>query len=218
MTYDHEPHTQARPYRQADEAVWEAARADYEAGSSAPVVAERHGLGERTVRRRASAEGWRRPVRSGAGPDGLAQLYARVAAGLARPDVSADDECELDPDLDAMVQDHAFEVGRLLLEPTPERLSRFAFRRAAECAARGAAAETAAWLRVCNAIDRSEKSLERTARPVNLGDYMRAHLCRELEHASEDRFGPDPEPEGEGRAEDDRAPPPAGEQGARRGA
>ncbi|HEX8234164.1 MAG TPA: hypothetical protein VF559_12570 [Caulobacteraceae bacterium] len=216
MTYDLEPHTQARPYRQADEAVWEAARADYEAGCSAPVVAERHGLGERTVRRRASAEGWRRPARNAAEAGAMAAIFARVGAGLAKPDASATQQCDADPHLEEMVQDHTFEIGRLLFEPTPERLSRFAFRRAAECAARGAAAETTAWLRVCNAIDRSEQSLRRAALPLNIGDYARAALARELEHASDTRFGPDEaeedEAEGEGRTQG--VPRPEGAPGA----
>ena len=40
--------------------VWTAVRADYLAGVSAPVLAERYTVSERSVRRRAAAEGWRR--------------------------------------------------------------------------------------------------------------------------------------------------------------
>jgi hypothetical protein len=36
------------------------ARDDFTSGVSAPVVAERYGISERSVRRRAALEGWRR--------------------------------------------------------------------------------------------------------------------------------------------------------------
>lgn len=51
------------PWARRPPAVWAAARADWEAGDSAPVVAERYGLSDRHVRRRAADEGW---VRDGA--------------------------------------------------------------------------------------------------------------------------------------------------------
>jgi len=40
--------------------IWAAVRADYEAGASAAVVAERYGIPLRTVQRHAMAEDWRR--------------------------------------------------------------------------------------------------------------------------------------------------------------
>ena len=43
--------------------LWTRARADFLAGESAPVVAERYGLSVRSLRRRAAAEGWRRSDR-----------------------------------------------------------------------------------------------------------------------------------------------------------
>lgn len=54
------PDTAPKPVSRTPAEIWSVARADYLSGESAPVVAERHGLSLRSLRRRASLEGWRR--------------------------------------------------------------------------------------------------------------------------------------------------------------
>ncbi|CAN5362993.1 hypothetical protein BH09PSE2_BH09PSE2_09170 [soil metagenome] len=133
------PPTHAHSNVPADEGVWAAARASYAAGCSTPVVAERHGLNERTVRRRAAEEDWA----------GLRRRVRHPSAGLfAGEPTSAESELERDPELAPFVAAHSFEVGELLMNPKPERLSRFAFRRSAEAAAGGAPAEALGWMRL----------------------------------------------------------------------
>ena len=46
--------------RRAADELWRRARQDYLGGAAAAVVAERYGFSERTLQRRAAAEGWRR--------------------------------------------------------------------------------------------------------------------------------------------------------------
>lgn len=183
-----------------DEKVWAAARRSYLDGCSTPVIAERHGLNERTVRRRAAQEGWvemRR--RDRAAPQGrAAETLARGAPAFAGEPVTADAELERDPNLQDFVAAHSYEVGELLLNPRPDRLSRFAFRRSAEAAASGAATEALAWMRLVSAVDRAYDRLDRASRPFSAADYMRASYAAQLQ----DVF--------EGKAEDDEAEPEEG--------
>ena len=93
------PPTLAGADLKIDENVWAAARRSYLDGCSTPVIAERHGLNERAVRRRAAEEGWaemRRRLR--ATPEGLAaELRMRKAAPFAGEPASAEAELERDP-------------------------------------------------------------------------------------------------------------------------
>ncbi|HVL40698.1 MAG TPA: hypothetical protein VM348_00995, partial [Brevundimonas sp.] len=50
-----------QPYSRRPTEVWAAARADFEAGASMRVVAERHQLNIRTVSRHARTDGWEAP-------------------------------------------------------------------------------------------------------------------------------------------------------------
>ena len=82
------------PVRKADAETWARVREGYGEGLSPRLLAERHGLGERNIRRRAAAEGWRR-LRPGA-DEGSANGEAPDALDDAR----------------------RMEVGELLLHPS----------------------------------------------------------------------------------------------------
>ena len=105
------------PVRKADAETWARVREEYGEGLSPRLLAERHGLGERNIRRRAAAEG---------GP----RLRPEAGEGFA------DGEA-----LEAFDDARRLEVGELLLHPTRRTLSKFAFRRATEAAAFGRPAE-----------------------------------------------------------------------------
>ena len=171
-----------------DDNVWAAARRSYLDGCSTPVVAERHGLNERTVRRRAAQEGWAGMRRGGERPtpSEIAEaLLARRPPVFAGEPASAERELARDPNLEPFVVAHSFEVGELLLEPRPERLARFAFRRSAEAASAGAATEALAWMRLVQAVDRARDRLDRASRPFSEADYIRASYAAQLREAFE---------------------------------
>ena len=172
------------------EEAWRHARDDYEAGVSIPVAADRHGLAERSLRRRAQVEGWRRP--------GLPPMERRYAM-LAGEPRSVDEVIEDNPMMGPFVEAHSWEVGELLMRPEPERLQRFAFRRAAECAASGAAVEAAGWLRLVTQVARVRRQLEEAAHGYNPADLMRAHYAAGL-FADLDDDEDDVADEGEGDA------------------
>ena len=92
---------------------------------------------------------------------------------------------DADPELAMFVEAHTFEVGELLLNPDAARLSRFAFRRAAEAAARGAAAEAGGWLRLVSQLDRARPRLERDMQPFSDADQIRARYAADLRAAYE---------------------------------
>ena len=158
------------------EEAWRRARADYEGGISIPVAADRHGLAERSVRRRAQLEGWRR---------GLPPMDRRLQL-LAGERRTAEEAIEQNPMMEPFVEAHTWEVGELLMRPEPERLQRFAFRRAAECATAGAAVEAATWLRLVTQVARVRRQLEQDSRRYNPADAMRAHYAAGLFAADED--------------------------------
>ncbi|HEY1224625.1 MAG TPA: hypothetical protein VGE54_05295 [Brevundimonas sp.] len=60
MQDDGPTNTPSTGRRSAPDAVWDAVRADYLAGTSAPECARRHGVGVRALRKRAARQGWRR--------------------------------------------------------------------------------------------------------------------------------------------------------------
>jgi len=135
------------------------------------------------VRRRAAAEGWgeERPAAlRGLRSASPGHDPAAVIALLAGEPPDGEEEFDRDPNLEPFVAAHTHEVGQLLMRPAPERLSRFAFRRSAEAAARGAPSEAVVWMRLVQAIARSQDHLERAARPFAPADYMRARFAAEL--------------------------------------
>ncbi|MDZ4373261.1 MAG: hypothetical protein U1C74_17810, partial [Phenylobacterium sp.] len=128
----------ASPHSRRPTQVWAAARADYEAGASLRIVAERHGLNIRTVSRHARAERWKPPrveasevfneyrARRDFSPEAFRQMVAVTHVA------DADEEA-------------------LLLRPDSVGLCRFAFRRAAECASASGPTEAMAWIRLAEA-------------------------------------------------------------------
>lgn len=163
--------------------VWELIHADYVAGCSATVLAERYGLSERTVRRRAARDGWRydRPEHLQGLRTGPAdESFRRLTRSLAGEPPSADEALDDSPDLELFTAAHDHEIAQLLLRPAPERLSRFAFRRAAECAAEGKPAEAGAWMRLVTSVSRTEGWMRNAGRPFAHADWLRAGYAADL--------------------------------------
>lgn len=156
------------PHSRRPPQVWAAARADYEAGASIRIVAERHGLNIRTVSRHARSEGWQAPRLN---PD---ELY-RTAAARREFDASAFNEMNV-VDLVADRDDEA-----LLLRPDTLGLCRFAFRRAAECASVAGPTEAMAWIRLAQATARLRRSVDVDVRPMSEADYRRVAALGRLE-------------------------------------
>jgi hypothetical protein len=153
-----QPISTPAPNRRADEETWAQARDDYENGVSPRLIAERYGLGERHVRRRAASEDW--PRRPGGG---------RTHVSLPDPELVA-----------TFDEDRRLELNELLMRPGPDALARFAFRRATEAAALGAPSETLGWLRVVDQIRRNGASLEAAEEAYHPTDYLRAHYADTL--------------------------------------
>lgn len=179
------PPTHAGSNLPADEGVWAAARRSYMAGCSTPVVAERHGLNERTVRRRAAMEGWRE-ARARAR---FTQERERAAMIAGEPE-TAEAAMRRLPDLEPFVAAHSFEVGELLMNPEPRRLARFAFRRAAEAAAEGRPAEAQAWMRLAAQGERLDARLGLDHGPYSSADMIRAEYARDLRYSFNQDHGP----------------------------
>ncbi|RYG17104.1 MAG: hypothetical protein EON96_07440 [Caulobacteraceae bacterium] len=155
------------PHSRRPQQVWAAARADYEAGASLRIVAERHHLNIRTVSRHAHAEGWEAP-----------DLKAHEAYdfSLQRRDY---DPAAIHP---MATVEHVFERDeeRLLLCPDTYGLCRYAFRRAAEAAGVGGPTEALAWVRLADATARLRQRLDVDVHPMSEADYRRvAALSRE---------------------------------------
>lgn len=163
--------------------LWTRARIDYLAGHSAPVVAERHGLSERTVRRRAATEGWRRTD--------------RTAIEIGDPPpwnlgcLSRDEAIERFPELAEVEQAQSNDVFDLLFDPAPANLRRFAFRQAATAAALSRPAEAVVWMRLVQSLERAGETIEQEARPFREQDYLRAAYLRGID----DQVAPDPAPD-----------------------
>jgi hypothetical protein len=155
------PHSR-RPSRD-----WAAARADYEAGASLRIVAERHGLNIRTVSRHARAERWQAP---------------RVEASEVFSEYRARREFDPTAFRQMVMVSHVADADEeaLLLRPDSVGLCRFAFRRAAECASVSGPTEAMAWIRLAEATSRLRRHVDVDVRPMSEADYRRmAALGRE---------------------------------------
>lgn len=162
--------TQISPLTSAE--TWAAARRDYLGGASAPVVSERYGLSERTLRRRAAAEGWRRAdVETPA--QGAQPYWNRPPPSKAQAVADFPELAEVDQ---ARGQDDFY----LLFDPQPRELRRFAFKRAAEAAAADQPHQATAWMRLAQLVDRCGDRIDREARPFQDIDYLRAAYLRRL--------------------------------------
>ena len=163
-----EPETPAPPV-----GLWAAARADYMAGCSAPVVAERYGLSERTVRRHAAEQGWRRtdaPL-----PD------FRRSGPASPPSLSREEMIERCPEL-AVVEQAAFDDRfGLLINPDQKKLRRYAFKQAAEAAAAARPAEAVLWMRLVQTLERTGDRIDSEAAPFREQDHIRAAWLREAD-------------------------------------
>ena len=151
--------------------LWTRARADYLAGHSAPVVAERYGLSERTVRRRAAVEAWRRadaPPPCG-DPTEFWPRGPRSREKLI-------DQC---PGLEEVEQVTFAARFNLLIDPDQKALRRFAFKQAAEAAAMSRPAEAVLWMRLVQTLERTGDRIEREAGRFQEQDFMRAAWLQE---------------------------------------
>lgn len=149
--------------------VWAAIRADYLAGDSAAVVAERHGLSERSIHRRAAAEGWRRMDLPPAGPPPV----------WSRP-VPKETLIANHPELGDIDVAHAQDTFELLFDPDPQKLRRFAFHKAAEQAAMNAPQQALIWLRLTQVLDRCGDRISRDEDVFQPVDHLRAAFLRRL--------------------------------------
>lgn len=167
--------------------VWTHARADYLAGASAPVVAERYSLSERTLRRRAAAEGWRRADQSTAVLDDQPPWN--------RGPLSREDAVEQFPELAEVEAATSNDAFFLLFDPNQRDLRRYAFRHAAEAAALGRPAEAVVWMRLVQMLDRTGERIDREARPFREQDYLRAAYLRWLSEDVAPTPGSEPSPD-----------------------
>ncbi|MBU1345709.1 MAG: hypothetical protein KKA16_02025 [Alphaproteobacteria bacterium] len=164
------PHVDPRPRPTAE--IWTQARADFLSGLSAAVVAERHGVSERQVRRRAAIEGWRR---SDAEPLKLASPPPWL-----RPPLTRDEATEGDGALEDVDDAEATSRFGLLFDPEPRILRRFAFRRASESAALDRPQQAVAWMRLAQLVDRCGDRIDQESKPFRDIDYVRAAYLRRL--------------------------------------
>ncbi|MFN3668079.1 MAG: hypothetical protein ACK4VY_02115 [Brevundimonas sp.] len=157
------------PHSRRPSEDWAAARADYEAGASLRIVAERYGLNIRTVSRHARAERWVAP---------------RVQASEAFQEFRARRLFDPKAVRQLVAVNHVIDSDdeALLLRPDSVGLCRYAFRRAAECAAVSGPTEAMAWIRLAEATSRLRRNVEVDVRPLSEADYRRiASLRREDE-------------------------------------
>jgi len=157
--------------------LWRCVRDDYVAGLPAAVVAERYGVSQRTLQRRAAAEGWRRCDRT-----------VRVEpASWRRGFLDARTAAVRHPEFAEIEEANSIDAAVLLFAPDQSHLRLFAFRRAAEAAAMGRPSEAVVWMRLVHSLDRSGDRIDEELAPMREIDLLRTALLR--------RAGiPDPSP------------------------
>ena len=165
-------------------ATWAAARQDYLSGDSAPVVAERHGLSERTLIRRAAVEGWRRA-------DVDDPVLGRIPA-WSRPAPKLD-QIERQPELGDIDDARANDTFQLLFDPNPRELRRFAFRKAAELAAIDSPRQALIWLRLAQTLDRCGDRIDNEADIFKPIDHLRASFLRRMAAEFDDPEAEEPQ-------------------------
>lgn len=153
--------------------VWAAVRVDYLAGVSAPVLAERYSVSERSVRRRAAAEGWRREDAGAVAldPPPSSSFHLREKADIL----------EQNPELQEVTAAREADEFFLLFNPEPMHLRRFAFRRAAEAAAADAPQQAVVWMRLAQLVDRCGDRISREGRHFSDLEMLRAAYLRRLD-------------------------------------
>lgn len=165
--------------------LWGRVRRDYLAGASAAVVGERYGVSQRTIQRRASAQGWRRCDRA-AGEEIDPDWPMPAPRGVYSPRRSMDDVLAQHPSLKGVTRVNAMDLDDLLLRPDPETLRHFAFKRAAEAAAMGRPAEALSWMRLVGAVDRSGDRIESEEARFSRADRMRAAFIGAIDRHMDD--------------------------------
>lgn len=164
--------------------TWEQIRLEFVSGVSAPVLAERHGVTERSIRRRAALEGWRR---SDFVPLGLAPPPPWM-----RGTPSREEAIEADPALEEVGEAEATARFGLLFNPDPKTLRSYAFRRASESAAVDRPQEAMVWMRLAQLTDRCAHRIEWDGQPFRDLDYIRAAYLQSVHDAfPDDRADPD---------------------------
>lgn len=166
-------HAQSKP-RLTSEA-WAHAREDFISGVSVAVIAERYGVTDRSVRRRAAIEGWRRP-------DFMPSRLAPPPPWMAGPRTK-DEEMEIDPALEEVEEAETTSRFGLLFNPHPRTLRRFAFRQAAENAAVDRPQQAVAWMRLVQLVDRCGDGLVSDSSAFREIDHVRASYLHRLDDA-----------------------------------
>lgn len=146
---------------------WAQIRADYAAGDSTSILAERYGLSDRTVRRRAVLESW---PRDGAAERRVERLRLHLADITLAPGLA-----EVDEQNQLLQHD-------LLLYPNASDLIGFAFRRAAECAVLNGPTEALAWMRLVRATDLIRDPARLGVELYSEADYLRAAVIRSIRY------------------------------------
>jgi len=162
------PHTRHSPE------IWDAIRRDYIAGTASTVLGERYGLTARSIRCRAALDQWRRNDEPASASDALRY---RLEFDL-----------ETFPELADVSHVANEDLRGLLLLPNAAGLCRYAFRRAAECAALDGPNESAAWLRVVRLADQVSTRINVDVQPYSPADYLRASMIGQING----HRGPDP--------------------------
>jgi len=151
-------HADPKPTRSAE--TWNQIRADFMAGVSGPVLAERYGVSLRTLRRRSAVDGWRRQEDD---------LQHRRAAALAA-----------EPELAEVFEVQGAEQAHLLFDPKPHVLRRFSFRKASEEAAMDRPQQALVWLRLAERLQRCEDRIDAEEPAFRDIDHLRAAYLRRL--------------------------------------
>lgn len=180
--------TNRRPPRLTPEA-WAHARADFSSGVGAAVIAERYGTTERSIRRRAAIEGWRRADFM---PGPLGEVPPWMAEGRTR-----EEEIAHDPALADVDAAESFSRFGLLFNPSGGDLRRFAFRQAAENAAVDRPQQALSWMRLVQMVGACHGQLESDSSAFRAIDHLRAAYLNRMKET----FGEVPPATGRTRPE-----------------
>ena len=185
------PHDPAAAHARLADSAWAVVRQEYESGQPPSILAERHGLGERTIRRRAAVEGWTRRVVRPFGTAAGAEAEGR------------------DDWVEHYARQRREAVDDLLLIPSPEGLLHLAFGRAIEAATAGRPTEATAWMRLVDQIRRNHAAIDQVDDMYHQSDLRRAAWaerawglpgsrcrCTYADEEEEEDFAPEPEAEG----------------------
>jgi len=164
-------HLPMPPLTRRSPETWEAVRRDYVAGTSSTVLGERYGFTARSIRRRAALDQWRRDDEPASAFDAFHDRFQSDQATW--------------PELADVSHIANEDLRSLLLLPDANGLCRYAFRRAAECAALDGPNEAAAWLRVVRLADLVSARINVDVQPYSKADYLRASMIAAINGGGE---------------------------------